>query len=213
MLSLLGTSTGGWWMADRSVATATKVRLNDDSREFGERVRQLRERADITLFQLSERSGVSRAMLSKVERGEKSPTIGVAKRIAHALNTTLSFLTGTREERRTAMILPEKERPIFRDEETGFERHILSPVFAGSTTEVVYHHLPAKASTGPLPAYPAGTEKYVIVAQGEVVVKLTGTDYRLRKGDAFFFEADLEHAFENPTGRPSNYYLFISRCV
>ncbi len=200
-------------MAESSERAGTKVRVKDDSREFGERVRQLREGADITLFQLSERSGVSRAMLSKVERGEKNPTIGIAKRIAHALNTTLSFLTGTREQRRTAMILPEKERPIFRDEETGFERHILSPVFAGSTTEVVYHHLPAKTSTGLLPAYPAGTEKYVILAQGEVIVKIEGTEHRLKKGDAFFFEADLEHAFENPTARPSNYYLFISRCV
>ncbi len=64
-----------------------------------------------------------------------------------------------------------------------------------------------------MPAYPAGTEKYVVVAQGEVVVRLAGAGHRLSKGDAFFFEADLEHAFENPTGKPTSYYLFISRCV
>ena len=63
-----------------------------------------------------------------------------------------------------------------------------------------------------MPAYPAGTEKYVVVAQGEVVVRLAGAGHRLSKGDAFF-EADLEHAFENPTGKPTSYYLFISRCV
>ena len=74
---------------------ARKIGRQDPlSRAFGDRVRLLREQADLTLDQFSKRSGVSRAMLSKVERGEKSPTIGVAKRIAHALDTSFSALVG-----------------------------------------------------------------------------------------------------------------------
>ena len=192
---------------------ATAARRQDDAREFGDRVRKLRERAGLTLVQFSDQSGVSRAMLSKVERGEQSPTIGVAKRIAHALDKSLSFLTSGREESRATAVVRKAERPVFRDARTGFERHVLSPVFAGSDTEVVYHHLPAQVVTGPLPPYPAGTEKYVVMARGEMVVEVRGTETRLMEGDTFFFEADVEHSFNNRTRKPCGYYLFISRCV
>ena len=81
----------------------------------------------MTLEDLATRSGVSRAMLSKVERGEKNPTIGIAKRIAHALDTTLSFLTGGLEDRQAVVVVRHNQRHVFRDSETGFERHLLAP--------------------------------------------------------------------------------------
>jgi len=138
------------------------------SREFGERVRGLRERAELTLEELSRLSGVSRAMLSKVERGEKSPTIGVAKRISRALNTSLSFLAGGQEERRAVAIVRKDQRHVFKDGETGFERHLLSPPIAGGGVELLFHYLPAGTSTGMLPPYPVGTEKHVVVTDGEL---------------------------------------------
>ncbi|RVD46915.1 helix-turn-helix transcriptional regulator, partial [Mesorhizobium sp. M7A.F.Ca.ET.027.03.2.1] len=96
------------------------------SRVFGDRVRTIREQANLTLEQFSKLSGVSRAMLSKVERGEKSPTIGVAKRIAHALGASFSALLGDEPASRRAFALVTKDqRQVFRDPETGFERFLL----------------------------------------------------------------------------------------
>lgn len=179
--------------------------------EFGDRVRGLRERAGMTLEQLSTLSGVSRAMLSKVERGEKSPTIGVAKRIAQSVDASLSALIGGENPRRAVVLVREAERHVFRDPETGFERHLLSPAIAGCAVEVLYHRLPGRASTGELPAYPSGTEKHVVVSKGELVVVLPDVEMALREGDALFFEADVEHLFENRTARACGYYLVISR--
>ena len=184
---------------------------DEAGREFGDRVRGLRERAELTLEQLSRLSGVSRAMLSKVERGEKSPTIGVAKRISQALNTSLSFLAGGQEERRAVAIVRKDQRHVFKDGETGFERHLLSPPIAGGGVELLLHHLPAGISTGMLPPYPAGTEKHVVVTDGELVVTIKGTDAHLGTGDALFFEAEVEHSFDNRTSSPCSYYLVISR--
>ncbi len=181
------------------------------SREFGDRVRALRERADLTLEQLSRLSSVSRAMLSKVERGEKSPTIGVAKRISLALNTSLSFLAGGQEDRRAVAVVRKDQRHIFRDEETGFERHLLSPPIAGSAVELLLHLLPAGTSTGKLPPYPSGMEKHVVVAEGELVVAMADSEVHLMQGDALFFEAEVEHSFENRSGTPCSYYLVILR--
>ncbi|NPT55570.1 helix-turn-helix domain-containing protein [Paraburkholderia sp. 5N] len=181
------------------------------NQEFGRRMRALRERGELTLEELATRSGVSRAMLSKVERGEKSPTIGVAKRIAHALETTLSFLTGGVEDRQAVVVVRREQRHIFRDSETGFERHILSPTMVGSQVELLQHWLPAGVSTGMMPAYRTGTEKHVTVAEGELIVSLPDQEIRLSEGDTLFFEARVEHAFSNRSRKHCSYYLVISR--
>lgn len=180
-------------------------------RAFGDRVRLLREQADLTLEQISKLSGVSRAMLSKVERGEKSPTIGVAKRIAHALSTSFSALVGDEGTTRRAFALVRKEqRQVFRDPETGFERYLLSPLMAGMPVEVVLHHLPAKTSTGKLPPYPTGVTKHVLASRGRIIVGVDKVETVLEEGDTLYFEADVEHWVENRTARPSEYYLVIS---
>ena len=101
---------------------------------------------------------------------------------------------------------------MFRDDETGMERHLLSPVIAGSDVELVCHILPPGVSTGTLPPYPAATEKFVVVAEGNVVVIVQGAEFALGIEDALYFEADVEHAFENRSGTRCSYYLFISRC-
>ncbi len=194
-----------------TLATQTGDPHDQVVRKFGDRVRALRERSGSTLEQLSQRSGVSRAMLSKVERGEKSPTIGVATRIAHALEAPLSMLIGVPEERRAVAFVRKGQRHVFRDEETGFERHLLSPAIVGSNVEVLYHFLPARTSTGKLPPYPAGTEKHVVLLHGGLVVAMRDSESVLEEGDALYFEADVEHAFENRTDAACEYHLILSR--
>jgi len=193
-------------------AAADRVGRQDPvGRVFGDRVRSLREQGDLTLEQLSKLSGVSRAMLSQVELGRKSPTIGVAKRIAHALGASFSALVGDEgPARRTFAIVRKDQRQVFRDPETGFERYLLSPLMAGMPVEVVLHLLPPKVSTGMLPAYPTGVTKHVLVSRGRVVVGVENVESILEEGDSLYFEATAEHWFENPTSQPSEYYLIIS---
>jgi len=180
-------------------------------RAFGDRVRRLREQAGLTLEQVAKLSGVSRAMLSKVERGEKSPTIGVAKHIAHGLGVSFSALVSDESATRRAFALVRKaERQVFRDPETGFERHLLSPLMAGMSVEVVLHHLPPKASTGRTPPHPTGVTKHVLVSKGRVVVVVDNVETVLEEGDSLYFEADVEHWFENRTARAAEYTLVIS---
>ncbi len=195
----------------RRPATRQTGRQDPVSQAFGDRVRTSRDKAALTLEQMSKLSGVSRAMLSKVERGEKSPTIGIAKRIAHALDSSLSALMGDEAApRRTFALVRKDQRPVFRDPETGFERYLLSPMMAGMLVEVVLHHLPPRTTTDKLPPYPSGTGKHVIASRGRVIVGTADVETVLEEGDALYFEADVEHWFENRTGRASEYYLVIS---
>ncbi|MFE9426892.1 helix-turn-helix domain-containing protein [Kitasatospora sp. NPDC006697] len=180
---------------------------------FGATVRRHREEAGLTLEQLSTRSSVSRAMLSKVERGEKSPTIGIASRIAHALDVSLSDLIGTPAGAAsgTAIVMRKADRPVFRDPETGFERHIVSAAPGAGRSEIVAHHLPAQVSTGLLPAYPPGTEKQIVVLRGTLTVAVGGISEALEAGDSLFFQADADHGFANRADAPCEYLMVISR--
>ena len=196
----------------RKTSAQNATGLDAVSRSFGDRVRARRERAGLTLEQFSKLSGVSRAMLSKVERGEKSPTIGIAKRIAHALETPLSVLMADEVERHTFALVRKEQRQAFRDADTGFERHLLSPIMAGLAVEVVLHVLPPHTSTGKLP-YPSGAGKHVVASRGSVVVGFDNNELTLEEGDALYFEADFEHWFENRTGELCEYYLVISEAT
>ncbi|MFE4617791.1 helix-turn-helix domain-containing protein [Streptomyces sp. NPDC056747] len=180
---------------------------------FGRNVRRRREEAGLTLEQLSTQSSVSRAMLSKVERGEKSPTIGVASKIAHALDVSLSDLVGAPDTAASgvAVVMRKSDRPAFRDPETGFERYIVSAAPGAGRAEMVVHHLPAQVSTGLLPAYPPGTEKQLVVLEGALTVAVGGISETLNAGDSLFFQADADHGFANRTDAPCEYIMVISR--
>jgi transcriptional regulator with XRE-family HTH domain len=196
----------------KPIKTANAPDRDDElSRTFGGRVRALRDAAGMTLEQLAQSSGVSRAMLSKVERGEKSPTIGIASRIARSLQASLTELTGEQATDGTAVVLRRADRPIFRDPETGFERHLVSPSKGSGRVEVVYHYLPAGASTGMLPPFPAGTEKQVVVTLGHLILEFKDSKVHLGPGDSLFFIADVEHGLINSTDEPCGYYVVISR--
>ncbi|GAA1408654.1 helix-turn-helix domain-containing protein [Kitasatospora putterlickiae] len=200
-------------MVEQDTDAAGPRHGDDPAGAFGRNVRRCREEAGLTLERLSTRSSVSRAMLSKVERGEKSPTIGVASRISHALGVSLSDLVGAPAGAAsgTAVVLRRDDRPVFRDPETGFERHIVSAAPGAGRSEVVAHHLPARVSTGLLPAYPPGTEKQLVVLTGTLTVAIGGISEILNPGDSLFFQADADHGFANRTDAPCEYLMVISR--
>lgn len=200
-------------MVEQDGNAAEPQRGDDLAGAFGRNVRRRREEAGLTLEQLSTQSSVSRAMLSKVERGEKSPTIGVASKIAHALDASLSDLIGAPAAAASgvAVVMRRSDRPVFRDPETGFERHIVSAAPGAGGAELVAHYLPAQVSTGLLPAYPPGTEKQLVVLEGTLTVAIGGIIETLNTGDSLFFQADADHGFANRTNAPCEYIMVISR--
>ncbi len=183
----------------------------EEGSDFGARVRRLRDDASMTLEDLAKASGVSRAMLSKVERGEKNPTIAVGSRIARGLGASFSTLAGAEADHRDVAVIRKRERLAFTDPESGFERHLLSPTLAGRAIEFVLHVIPPKAGSGALPAYPPGTGKYLVVDKGRLRVTIGGKPTTLETGDALYFEADVAHSFANAGDTICRYYLVVAR--
>lgn len=179
------------------------------SGRLGVRVRDLRKERGLTLDALAGRSGVSRAMISKLERGEKNPTLVIAARLAEGLGVSLSRLAGV-EERREVVVVPKERRMVLRDPETGFERQSLSPTFAGRGVEFLRNVVPEGSTSGDFPPHRKGVEEHIVVEKGELKATLGGEEYLLREGDALYFEADVPHRFDNAGRGECTYYLVIS---
>ena len=158
---------------------------------------------------LAEHSGVSRAMISKLERGEKNPTLVIAAKLAEGLEVSLSRLAGV-EDRREVVVVRKDRRMTVRDPETGFERQLLSPVFAGQGVEFVHNVVPEGATSGEFPPHRKGVEEFVVVERGRLLAVLGGEEYVLEEGDSLFFEADVGHRFDNIGDVECGYYLVIN---
>lgn len=178
------------------------------SEQFGPRVRNLRRERGLTLEDLASRSGVSRAMISKLERGEKNPTLVVAAKVAEGLGITLSQLMGI-EERREVVVVPREKRMVMRDPETGFERQLLSPSFGGRGVEFIRNVVPEGSTSGDFPPHRRGVEEYVAVEKGRLRAFLGGEEHLLEEGDAVYFEADVTRRFDNVGEGECSYYLVI----
>lgn len=170
----------------------------------------LRKSKKITLQELSKLSKVSSSMLSQIEREEKNPTIQVACQIAEALNTTLSALL-QQQEKMDTMIIRKKERLIYRDEKSGFQRHLLSPSFPSKGIEFILNVVPPKNESGVFPAHKKGVAEYIYIAKGSLRVELGNGQFveKLEEGDSLYFSADIEHRFINLLDRECHYYLVI----
>lgn len=177
------------------------------AQKLGKRIRDLRALQNLTLDALAERSGVSRAMLSKIERGENNPTLVVVAKIAVALDLSLSQLVGV-EERQPALKVTKSQQLVFRDSKTGFERHMVLAL-EGGTVELMRHVIPAGKSSDSIAAHPHPVEKYLVVEQGRVQVTLGDEVYSLEEGDVLYFRADVPHRYANPGDTTCRYILVV----
>ncbi|MGF1473669.1 MAG: helix-turn-helix domain-containing protein [Rubrobacteraceae bacterium] len=189
--------------------TASTVVDEVSSEKLGLRVRELRRKRGLTLNELAGSSGVSRAMISKIERGEKNPTLVVAARISEGLGIPLSRLAGT-EEHREVVVVSRDRRMVMRDPETGFERQVLSPAFARGGTEFLRNVIPEGSTSGEFPPHKRGVQENLVVERGRLVATLGAEEYVLEEGDALYFEADVPHRFDNAGAGECSYYLVIS---
>jgi len=165
---------------------------------IGPRARALREAMDLSLRDLAERSGVSAPMLSQVERGETSPTLALAARIAAGLELRLSQLLRLDEDGTVTVVRARERR---RGGSRGHRYEILTPPLPGQRAEVSRHVLAPGALTGgpgDPPMHEAGSRETALVESGAVVLFCDGERHELRAGDCVTFDADLPHHFENP---------------
>jgi transcriptional regulator with XRE-family HTH domain len=152
---------------------------------------------DLSLRDLAERSGVSAPMLSQVERGETSPTLAIAAKIAGGLELTLSQLLRL-DEGSHAIITRDGRRRGY--EHGGHRYEELTPPLPGLRADVSLHELEPGTGTGQAgdpPIHEPGSRETAVILEGELTLVLDGVRHELRGGDSVTFDADLPHHFLN----------------
>jgi transcriptional regulator with XRE-family HTH domain len=174
-----------------------------DPAVIGSRVKALREASGLSLRDLAARSGVSAPMLSQVERGETSPTLTVASRIAAGLELRLSQLLRL-DEGGSVTVVRAGERTRGGNKRRGHGFEVLTSSQPGQRAEISRHTLAPGGATGAAddpPMHEPGSRETALVETGSVVLVCDGQRYVLDAGDCVTFDADLPHHFENPKAR------------
>lgn len=183
---------------------------NTISQEFGRRVAVARRTHRITLDQLAELSGVSRSMLSQIERGKANPTLAVAARIADAFGLSIVHLI--EEDIRPSLIEvvdADDEQAVF-SEKNGCRLRTLTPLHMEKHVE--FYEL-SFAPGGELDsdAHFAGTREMLTVASGAVEVSVAGEpEILLSSGDTAHYPADRRHRIVNTAESASVCYLVVT---
>ena len=176
----------------------------------GERIRALRDGLDLSLRDLAKRSGVSAPMLSQVERGETSPTLSVAAKIAAGLELSLSQLLRL-DERPHVVVTRRRERRSRR--RGGHRVEELTPPLPGQRADVSLHLLDPGAATGGAgdpPMHEPGSRETAVVLEGSLTLVVDGIEHELDEGDSVTFDADLTHHFLNQGSVPTRFMAVVA---
>jgi transcriptional regulator with XRE-family HTH domain len=183
-----------------------------DPAVIGARVKALRESSGLSLRDLTDRSGVSAPMLSQVERGETSPTLTVAARIAAGLDLRLSQLLRL-DESGAVTIVRASQRQHGGNARRGHRFEVMTSGQPGQRADLSRHTLAPGGATGAEddpPMHEPGSRETALVEEGSIVLVCDGQRHELKEGDCVTFDADLPHHFENPTDADAAFLAVVS---
>ncbi len=156
--------------------------------DVGPHIAARRAQLGLTLAQLAEKSGVSKAMLCDVEASKKNPTVRVLHQIALGLDCTISDLLDVDPTPRLDHISRE-ERKVFIDQESGIARHLLAPALMRHGIQVLMYHFPSGSEVEWAAEMP-GVFEHITVLRGSMRITLAAETVTLHEGDSVTFAAD-----------------------
>ena len=183
--------------------------VDDAGLRLAVRLRLEREARGWSLSDLAERSGVSKAAISKIERGETSPTAALLARLAAAFDLTLAGLL-LRAENNGERVSRAADQPLWRDPATGYLRRqvFMQP---DHPVELVRVDMPPGGRVEmPASSY-ARIRQVVWVLEGEMTLTEGGTRHVLAAGDALGFGPPSDVVFENASAAPAAYVVALAR--
>ena len=164
---------------------------------IGKNIQRIRKEQSLTLDVLSEKSGVSKAMLSQIESEKVNPTVATVWKIAQGLQVEINeLLAGGSEPSRRFSVIRNDEITILETDESGLHMKVLSPISMVEDLEMYLLTFQTEGSLGSAPHFP-GTEEYLTVISGQVRVTAGENVTDLESGDFIAYHCDIEHTIEN----------------
>ena len=186
------------------------VEETDVNRRVARAVRGLRRQRGLSLEALAARSGVSRSMISLVERGEASATAVVLEKLATGLDVALASLFDAPAPA-AGPVARRAEQRAWRDPGSGYVRRNVSPVGYPSPIRIVAVEFPPRARV----AYETAERdtpihQQVWLHEGELEVTVGDDVHRLAAGDCVAFELDRPVVFHNPAETAARYAVVLA---
>ncbi|MBS0535092.1 MAG: helix-turn-helix transcriptional regulator [Proteobacteria bacterium] len=178
-------------------------------RAIGERIKVLRAGRGLTLEALAEKAGVSRAMLSRIERGESNPTAQLLGRVCAGLDVTLSALFAETEQA-ASPLARRADHVVWRDPASGYVRRALTPPNCGAAADIVDVEFPAGASVTMESSRAPATDQQIVLLSGRMELTVGATTHRLEAGDCLHMHLGQPIGFRNPGAKPAHYLVVIS---
>ena len=182
--------------------------VNEAEASIARRVRLERDARNWSLAELAERSGVAKASISKIERGEVSPSAGILVRLATAFDLTLAGLLLRAEE--SERLVRAADQRTWRDPKTGYVRRQIFSRPDHPLEMVLVELPPGEAVSFPAWSY-ARTRHVVWVQSGELVLKEGPDRHVLKAGDSLGFGPPAEVTYANESDRPCSYVVVLVR--
>jgi transcriptional regulator with XRE-family HTH domain len=178
----------------------------DIERRIAQRLGQLRGERDWSLEVLAERTGISRATLSRLERAELSPTAAMLGKLCSVYGWTLSRLMAEAETRPPNLVAATAQAE-WTDPASGYRRRIVSPPSPELRGELVEVHMPAGATVSFEASPVAGLEHHLWMIAGTLTLDVDGALFTLRAGDCLRYLLAGPSRFQNPGKREARYLV------
>jgi transcriptional regulator with XRE-family HTH domain len=192
------------------IMDTTSTNLN---RRIAERVRELRSEQGLSLDALASKSGVSRSMISLIERGESSPTAVVLDKLAAGLGVTLPALFDAAASAKASQgpLVRRDEQAQWRDPDSGYVRRNISPPGMRHPMQIAEVHFPhGERVTFETGGRDMNVYQQVWVLEGAIDITLGRERYQLREGDCLAMQLDRPIVFYNSTRRTTRYAIVIA---
>ncbi|MCL2310536.1 MAG: XRE family transcriptional regulator [Proteobacteria bacterium] len=161
-----------------------------------------------SMSKLAQYSGVSKAMISKIERGDGGASAETLGRLAEALDVGISDLMASAEPKEI-FLQKRAEQVMLEDKANGFVRRALSPVFPNRGIDVVHNELQPGGRTGVFLPHKRGVHEYIVVLKGTLTAEIENKRIVVEEGDCLFFDAHVEHQLINESRAPVIWVLVI----
>lgn len=182
------------------------------NRQIAERVRQLRAARAFSLDALAAKSGVSRSMISLIERGESSPTAVVLEKLAAGLGVPLaSLFDAPTSQPPSGPIARRDDQPEWQDPASGYLRRNVTPPGMPQPMQIVEIHFPAgQRVVFESPVREMRVYQQIWVLEGTIDITLGENRHRLRAGDCLAMQLDGSIIYHNPTRKPTRYVVVMA---
>jgi len=177
-------------------------------RRIARRLARLRAERGWSLEDVAERTAISRATLSRLERSELSPTAAMLGTLCALYGWTLSRLMAEAETKPPSLVRA-AEQPEWRDPESGYRRRAISAPGPGLRGELVDVHMPAGASVSFDKSPVIGLEHHLWMIDGALDIEVEGSRFRLRTGDCLRYVLAGASRFHGVGKRGARYLVAI----